>query len=440
MLASEIYDYTHQVLSDLASEGLLPEFVQVGNETNGNILSGSNPYPVDWPRQSTLFNSAISAVRDIDTANNRYTKIVLHIADPSQANYWFGEAENNGITDYDVIGLSYYPQYHGSNLPQVGTTIESLRNAHKKNVMLVEVAVPWTTAFNDGANNILNSLPSGYGGAPSIAGQRDWLVDTVEEVHDHNGIGVIYWEPGWVSTGCATEFGVGSHWENATFFDFGNNLILDGGVQFLEQAIAPVINYVAGVPTNGGQWGTGITGQAFTPKENAVPNPGYPGFVYLLEMSFTQGGNTGGSIGTRLDIYRPTGSTLATSELIGSSINTVDTNAMVDTVYTFQFDGLELLFNSTYLAIFKDDAGNPLALGLLQGWEGSTSVEEYLEGGAIFNYDSNGWTEDTNVDFSATLSTVEAVLLEVNVPALSWIYLSVLLTMFSAVFLYRKKL
>ncbi len=48
-------------------------------------------------------------------------------------------------------------------------------------------------------------------------------------------MGVIYWEPSWVSTDCWTQWGKGSHWENASFFDFDNNLIIEGGVQFLEQ-------------------------------------------------------------------------------------------------------------------------------------------------------------------------------------------------------------
>jgi arabinogalactan endo-1,4-beta-galactosidase len=32
------------------------------------------------------------------------------------------------------------------------------------------------------------------------------------------GMGLIYWEPGWVSTSCSTLWGQGSHWENASFF------------------------------------------------------------------------------------------------------------------------------------------------------------------------------------------------------------------------------
>ncbi len=46
-------------------------------------------------------------------------------------------------------------------------------------------------------------------------------------VIDAGGDGIVYWEPAWVSTDCSTRWGQGSHWENATFFDFrdGNEVL-----------------------------------------------------------------------------------------------------------------------------------------------------------------------------------------------------------------------
>lgn len=66
--------------------------------------------------------------------------------------------------------------------------------------------------------------------------QSQFLRDLAQEVYNRGGYGVVYWEPAWVSTGCETQWGMGSHWENATFFDFTGELILDGGVNFLEQS------------------------------------------------------------------------------------------------------------------------------------------------------------------------------------------------------------
>jgi arabinogalactan endo-1,4-beta-galactosidase len=421
-LATEVNKYTAQVLADLAAMNLAPEFVQLGNEINGNMLrlQGENLYPVNWSRQSTLLNAAIDAVRDHDQLNDTYTNIVLHVANPSSAASWFSNATNNGIEDFDIIGLSYYPAYHGQSIAQVGDMVETLKADYKKNVLIVETGVPWTTGFNDNANNIINEIPTAYA-PPSPTAQRDWLTDLTTELLDHSALGSVFWEPAWVSTSCQTEFGMGSNWENLAFYDFNDALITNGGVQFLEQLIPVVESFKAAVTDQGGAWGNGLQGQAFKPRENATPNPGVPRNVYLTQMEFIQGGNPGGGVGIAVDIYRANATTLAEADLIGRSTNTLDTTAPNGTVYTFNFDKLPLDFNEIDLAIFKDASEQPVGLGLLQGWEGSASIDDYEGGGAIFNYDAYGWTTDTNTDFSASFSTAAPEEPEgVNVPMVGW--------------------
>ena len=262
-LVNEMYNYTYQVLTDLNSAGLMPDLVQVGNETNGNMLSleGADIYPVDWIRQRAIINAGINAVRDAGNATGTQPKVVLHVADPNNAGWWFGEVTSSSqpVVDFDIIGLSFYPEWHSGSVSQTGNIIENLKNSFGKDVMLVEVGVPWTKNWNDDATNMLSTLPAGYG-KPSPAGQKNWLIDIATEVSDRGGIGVIYWEPMWVSTGCNTEWGSGSHWENATFFDFSNEVINDGGIQFLEQTygsgnVPPVVSIVS--PTDGATYPEG---------------------------------------------------------------------------------------------------------------------------------------------------------------------------------------
>jgi len=59
------------------------------------------------------------------------------------------------------------------------------------------------------------------------------MIDLTQSLIDNGGLGVVYWEPAWVSTKCSTRWGQGSHWENATFFDFLNNNELHRGIDFL---------------------------------------------------------------------------------------------------------------------------------------------------------------------------------------------------------------
>jgi len=57
--------------------------------------------------------------------------------------------------------------------------------------------------------------------------------DVVQMTLRVGGVGVVYWEPAWVSTSCKTRWGTGSHWENATLFDFRKANELTPAADFL---------------------------------------------------------------------------------------------------------------------------------------------------------------------------------------------------------------
>jgi arabinogalactan endo-1,4-beta-galactosidase len=229
-LIQAVYDYTYQTLNDLAVLGLMPEFVQVGNETNSGLLK--DVMKMDWQRDAKLFNSGIQAVRDIAEDTNTNPQIILHVAQPENAGWWFKEATTNGILDFDVIGLSYYPQWSSFSISDLGAHVSYLRNLYSKDVMIVETAYPWTTeAVDETASNILYQGVREY--PISIPGQRQFMIDLTQALISNGAKGVVYWEPAWVSTQCSTRWGQGSHWENATFFDFNNNNELHQGVDFL---------------------------------------------------------------------------------------------------------------------------------------------------------------------------------------------------------------
>lgn len=160
----------------------------------------------------------------------------LHIADPNNAVWWFGDATQNGITDFDIIGLPYYPEWHPGTITQTGDILTNLKTTFNKDVMIVETGVIWTHSWNDNAANMMDSdtyyAVEGLGVASPEA-QRDWLIALTSEVKASGGRGVVYWESSWVSTGCWTQWGESSHWENASFFDFNNTVNTNGGIKFL---------------------------------------------------------------------------------------------------------------------------------------------------------------------------------------------------------------
>lgn len=225
-LAKVLYDYTLATLTALDQQGLLPDMVQVGNETNIEILQPEKTIVhgiPNWTRNATLLNSGIKAVRDYSAQavkkGGKKIEIVLHIAQPENALWWFKQARENGVVDYDIIGLSYYPQWSEYKLAQLPDAIEALKTTYQKEVMIVETAYPWTLQNFDKAGNVLGEKALQPEFPASAKGQLLYLLTLSQLVQSAGGLGVIYWEPAWVSSRCKTLWGKGSHWENASFFD-----------------------------------------------------------------------------------------------------------------------------------------------------------------------------------------------------------------------------
>lgn len=237
VLKDSLHNYIFQTLSILNSENLLPEMVQIGNETNKGILLSPDDnavWTLDWPRNAELFNTAIQAVKEVESASGKEIDIALHIAGPDNISWLLPEFVANGVTDFEVIGMSYYWTWHQpATISEVGELIAELKNNYPgKKVMIFETSYPWTDDWNDNANNIATELNTAYSPASPQA-QKDWMIDLTEAVMSNGGDGIIYWEPAWVSSGCWTQWGEGSHGEHLAFFDFENNLIENGGISWM---------------------------------------------------------------------------------------------------------------------------------------------------------------------------------------------------------------
>ncbi|WP_020537714.1 glycoside hydrolase family 53 protein [Lewinella cohaerens] len=220
-LGDSVYNYTHQVLSQLNDLNLLPEYVQVGNETNAEILQDPNGSynSINWNRNAFLLNKGLSAVRAVSTEADKEIATMLHVAQPENALWWFAEAKENGLTNFDWIGISYYPLWSNIVLNDLSTAVQTLTSTYNKNLMVVETAYPYTLDNLDGANNILGEDAGVAGYAITEQGQYEYLKALEEKIEAGGGTGLIYWEPAWVSTSCSTRWGQGSHWDNATLFD-----------------------------------------------------------------------------------------------------------------------------------------------------------------------------------------------------------------------------
>jgi arabinogalactan endo-1,4-beta-galactosidase len=247
LLGDSVYRYVSAVLLALHSEGLLPEMVQIGNETNRGILLtpavDATGWSLDWKRNSYLFKRAIEAVRDVEKATDESVQVALHIAGPADANWLMTGFWNHGVTDFDIIGLSYYWAWHKpTTIADAGAVMDELRRQYPdKAVMIFETGYIWTTEANDQAPNIIGEVHPDYAPASPYQQSR-WNIDLTQEVINQGGAGVIYWEPAWVSSPCRTPWGQGSHQEHAAFFDFDNNLMADGGIRLMTHTYQPAMS------------------------------------------------------------------------------------------------------------------------------------------------------------------------------------------------------
>lgn len=149
-----LYDYTLQVMTELKQQGTSPDMVQVGNEINHGMV---------WPEGSIssidslaqLINAGIAAVKAVEPA----TIIMLHVALGGQNDetVFFYDNMIKRQVPFDVIGLSYYPKWHGT-LDDLRDNMHDLITRYDKDIIVVEYS-----AKKEEVNKLVFELPNGRG-------------------------------------------------------------------------------------------------------------------------------------------------------------------------------------------------------------------------------------------------------------------------------------
>ncbi len=225
-LARATATYTSTVLRELQIAGIVPTIVQIGNETNNGFL-----WPVGKIYESGVENwesyaLITAAVSDAIRTTAPTAKIMIHHAGGNDANYFYEQLVSRNVK-FDVIGLSYYPWWHGTNLLNFETSVRQLTTNFDQDIMIVETAYPFSLDRNDNLNNVVwnnNQLIDAY--PATQLGQKQFLDRLqlfLKGLPDERGLGFCYWEPTWVAFPNADQaFIPGSNWENVTLFDFNN--------------------------------------------------------------------------------------------------------------------------------------------------------------------------------------------------------------------------
>ena len=212
-LQDSVAIYTRKIVTEIN-----PEYIQIGNEINSGFLFPEGSIQ-NLSQMKTLLNVGISAVK----STNANTKVILHFAGFQNANSFF---TNVADLNYDIIGISYYPNWHGKSLTELQQNLEQISNSQNKPIFIAETAYPFTMSWNDQTHNVIgNSSQILSEFSATETGQKNYLLKMKKLITAvPKGIGFCYWGSEWVSYKGqnATD---GSSWENQAFWGFNHKIL-----------------------------------------------------------------------------------------------------------------------------------------------------------------------------------------------------------------------
>ena len=251
-LAEKVYEYTAKTLKTLQNEGIYPYGVQIGNEiTNGTLwpLAKLTPNPeggkrLGYPNLIKVLRKGVQATREVSPNS----LIVIHLersGDQHTYKEYFDELTEAKL-DFDVIGISFYPYWHGT-FDMVFSNVDMLKERYKKPVWIVETSYGFTTlpstnqleTFTPLINSDLLSLDNIYAPFPlTPEGQLQFTTELLAKAKEHGVDAVMWWEPFWLPkkglTWATVEGETYTHetdkptnneWANQCLFDYEGNAL-----------------------------------------------------------------------------------------------------------------------------------------------------------------------------------------------------------------------
>ena len=195
-----LYNFTLDSLTQLLDAGVDVGMVQIGNEIN-NGMSGET----DVANIRKLLTAGSKAVREAAANSGKEILVAIHytnIDDMKKLDTLLTGLQVKEI-DYDIVGLSFYPYWHGT-MDDLKNAITHIRNTYGKKVYVAENAYCYTAEDGDGSANSVegtDDLAEGY--SASVQGQANEVRDVCAAASEAGAEGVFYWEGTWIPVGPA---------------------------------------------------------------------------------------------------------------------------------------------------------------------------------------------------------------------------------------------
>lgn len=214
-LEAEVERYADSVIARLKQAGALPDIVQIGNEIDAGMLwpLGALHYDADstasWDRFTRLLKAGIRGVQDALVPGDS-VRILLHYSQGGSAGgtQWFFDHITAYDVPYDLIGLSYYPFWHGA-LGAFTANLHQTALRYGRDVIVVETAYPWRAGGWESwvTSPLALTWPTSASGQAAFLGD---LFDAVATESSGRGAGVVWWYPESIQVGGLFVWGGGS--------------------------------------------------------------------------------------------------------------------------------------------------------------------------------------------------------------------------------------
>lgn len=243
--SAALYNFTQESLTQILEAGVDVGMVQVGNEINNGMCGET-----DVANVRKLLTAGSKAVREVAASSGKNILVAVHytnIDDMKKLDTLLTGLQVKEI-DYDIVGLSFYPYWHGT-MEDLKNAITHVRDTYDKKVYVAENAYCYTSEDGDGSANSIkgtDDLTEGY--SASVQGQTNEVRDVCAAASEAGAEGVFYWEGTWIPVGPADadnssiwekygsgwassyaggydpkdagQYYGGSSWDNQAMFDF----------------------------------------------------------------------------------------------------------------------------------------------------------------------------------------------------------------------------
>ena len=243
--SAALYNFTLESLTQILEAGVDVGMVQVGNEVKNGMCGET-----DVANVRKLLTAGSKAVREVAASSGKDILVAVHytnIDDMKKLDTLLTGLQVKEI-DYDIVGLSFYPYWHGT-MEDLKNAITHVRNTYGKKVYVAENAYCYTSEDGDGSANSIkgtDDLAEGY--SASVQGQANEVRDVCAAASEAGAEGIFYWEGTWIPVGPADadnsaiwekygsgwassyaggydpkdagQYYGGSSWDNQAMFDF----------------------------------------------------------------------------------------------------------------------------------------------------------------------------------------------------------------------------